>query len=169
MAVTYLPKNKTKTVTKSKTTTSKPAVKTEVKQAVENELEKYLLKNSEKMAEIYTALETQKKQVAALTKEWEKLWKPAEELINEQCGANESYYHADENMILDVGVKGQRTEITDIKKCYNLMKNAGGVQLLVDTMKFNITDLKKYLTELELDEVTKNKQEGSRKVTITLK
>jgi hypothetical protein len=166
MVVTVNKHKTTKTVEKTKTTV-KPKAKAEVGEV--KTPQKMLSAIADEAGALKEKMDLLSAQLKILNNEYLNLTKPVFDYVGEQIEADEMIEGTGKVYICTMGVKGKQTAITNIKRAYNCMKAVGGVALLEETLKFTLTDLKKYLTDSELADILEETQTGPRKITITKK
>ncbi len=88
------------------------------------------------------------------------------ELVDEQLKPEQKKTFEGEVYEADVSAKGNSTTITNMKKVFNLFKDAGD-DLHFELMKFNIGDLRKYLSPKQIEKVTETERTGKRSVKIS--
>ena len=153
------------TVTKTKA----KAVKKETEKVCGVTAQSMLAEKADELGVLHNQLAIAKKNVDALDKEYKKILDPIIKQIDKELSADEGVTGGGVDYVATIGAKALKANIKDVKKAYNYMKAAGGVELLVKTLKFNITDIRNYLTSSEVNEVLEEEKAGPRKVTFTNK
>lgn len=95
----------------------------------------------------------------------EKELKPVEEAlleaIDEASEGHEEGVRKTEEFLLSFSAKGKQTDITDKKKLIEIL----GLEAFIALASISITDMKKYLTDVQVKQVSKESHKTKRKLT----
>ena len=125
------------------------------------------------MAQLVDEIGDIEKQIAAMMVDLEPLTKQhAKKKAELLEWVNKTHVPSDKTSVegkeyeAEVSAKGNKTTITDIEKLFKLFKKieAG---LVFELMKFNIGDIRKYLTPKQIEQVTKTERVNERTVKIS--
>lgn len=164
MAVTIL-KRKTKLKTKTKTKTKLKKI-SKNQQSEQSALE-YVRSIADEAGLIAEKIKTKKQELKVLDDQYQVIVKPIQKLVDEEYNPATAVHGSGDEYTCTVSGKGSKSTITDTKRAYEIYDELGGEELIKDVMNFSVTDIKKYMTTSEQEEVMDTALTNARRITFT--
>ena len=147
------------TVTKHKTKIKKKPVQKQTTASLD-----YMRSIADEAGALKDKIAGMKLKLSDLETKYKVLVGPIQKQVDSEFDAKASLHASGDEYTCKVGVKGNKTIVTDVLSCFQKFKELGGDAMLEKVMKFGITDIKNYLTPTEQEEIIKIEATGNRKV-----
>ena len=98
---------------------------------------------------------------------YEKAKSEVQTIADEMYGASDKGSFQFGHLLCDIGAKANSTKITDKERAIEILQNLGD-GIILELVKFGITDLRTYLTPSELEEVVITTRSGKRPIKLTI-
>jgi hypothetical protein len=149
------------TITKAKK--AKPEVQDEVVDTSMMSIEEQIAAKLDELGDLYMEMLPAKKTVAGLQKAYKPLFEQVQDFVDQDAEADEEVSLTTERYASVFGPHGNMTEVTKPGLCFKMLE---GIQkgLGQELMTYAITDLRKYLTEDQFEQVTKTTRRKARTV-----